>query len=171
MQSLERELVMKKHTLDGMKILVVDDEPDVLETLSELLSMCNVIKAETFEEAKKCLDNEVFDFAILDIMGVNGYELLELAKNKKMLVVMLTANALSVKDTVRSFKGGAASFVPKEKVSEIPTYLMDIIDAHQKGTSFVSPWMKRLGAFYEERFGKNWKKDDKGFWEKFGYWV
>ena len=26
--------------LDGKKILVVDDEPDVLESLEELLSMC-----------------------------------------------------------------------------------------------------------------------------------
>jgi DNA-binding response OmpR family regulator len=38
-----------------------------------------VTKASTFEEARAHLENQVFDIAILDIMGVNGYELLELA--------------------------------------------------------------------------------------------
>ena len=30
--------------LEGKKILIVDDEPDVLETLEDLLSMCVVVK-------------------------------------------------------------------------------------------------------------------------------
>ena len=38
--------------LEGKKILIVDDEPDILDALEELLSMCNVVKASTFDEAK-----------------------------------------------------------------------------------------------------------------------
>ena len=36
--------------LKGKKILIVDDEPDVLETLEEFLSMCDVRKAQTCDE-------------------------------------------------------------------------------------------------------------------------
>ena len=42
-----------KNYLDGKRILIVDDEPDILETLEELLSMCEVVKASTFEEAEE----------------------------------------------------------------------------------------------------------------------
>ena len=45
---------MSEHALlDGKKILIVDDEVDILDMLEELLEMCDVVKASTFEEAKK----------------------------------------------------------------------------------------------------------------------
>jgi DNA-binding response OmpR family regulator len=160
-----------KDSLEGKKILIVDDEADVLETLSELLSMCDVVTAQTFEEAKKKLETEYFDIAILDIMGVNGYKLLEIANEKKIIGVMLTANALSVEDTVKSFKQGAASYVPKEKMEDIETFLTDILEAQQKGKSFMWRWLERLDSYYEKKFGSDWKKDNKEFWEKFGYWL
>ena len=71
---------MAKGLLDQKKVLIVDDEPDVLETLKELLSMCEVTEATTFERAKELLETKVFDIAILDIMGVDGYRLLEIAR-------------------------------------------------------------------------------------------
>lgn len=160
-----------KDSLEGKKILIVDDEADVLETLSELLSMCDVVTAQTFEEAKKKLETEYFDIAILDIMGVNGYKLLEIANEKKIIGVMLTANALSVEDTVKSFKEGAASYVPKEKMVDIVTFLEDILEARKKGKSFMWRWLERLDSYYEKKFGSDWKKDNKEFWEKFGYWL
>ena len=39
--------------LEGKRILIVDDEPDVLETLLELLDMCNIDTAPDFETAEK----------------------------------------------------------------------------------------------------------------------
>ena len=162
--------MMKNSPLDGKKIIIVDDEADILETLSELLSMCDLVTVQTFEEAKKKFETDYFDIAILDIMGVNGYKLLEIANEKKVIVVMLTANALSVEDTIKSFKEGAASYVPKEKMGEIETYLKDILEAQQKGENHKWRWLDRLGSYYEKRFGSDWKKGDKEFWEKFGYW-
>ena len=90
--------------LEGKNVLIVDDEPDVLDTLADLLPMCQVTKASNYEEAREALENRFFDVAILDIMGVNGYQLLDLAKKKHVIPVMLTAHALSVADTVKSFK-------------------------------------------------------------------
>ena len=47
----------EENLLDGKKILIVDDEPDVLETLEELLPMCDISTAATFDEAKKLLED------------------------------------------------------------------------------------------------------------------
>jgi DNA-binding NtrC family response regulator len=157
--------------LKGKKILVVDDEPDVLETLEEMLSMCQLVKASTFEEAKKQLETQSFDFAILDIMGVDGYTLLEIAAEKKITAVMLTAHALSPQDTVRSFKGGAASFVPKDEMAKLPTFLLDILEARKKGKSLWSRWLDRMGDYYDQKFGRDWRKVDKEFWDNFPYYY
>jgi DNA-binding NtrC family response regulator len=161
----------KESPLKGKKILIVDDEADVLETVSELLSICDVTTAQTFEDAKEKLETESFDFAILDVMGVHGYELLDIANKKKIIAVMLTANALSVEDTVKSFKEGAASYIPKEKMEDIETFLVDILEARKRGKSLMWRWLERFESYYEKKFGEDWQKDNREFWEKFGYWL
>lgn len=53
----------EKSLSDGKRILIVDDEPDILETLEDLLPMCDVVKACSFEEAKELLQTECFYIA------------------------------------------------------------------------------------------------------------
>jgi DNA-binding response OmpR family regulator len=72
-------LKVAKDYLTGKRVLIVDDEEDVLDSLEDLLTMCKVMKASSFEEAKNLLMNGKFHLAILDIMGVDGYELLRIA--------------------------------------------------------------------------------------------
>jgi len=160
----------EKSLLEGKRILAVDDEPDILETLEALLPMCVVVKASTADQARKLMDTQSFDVAILDIMGVDGYKLLELAKKKKIIAVMLTAHALSVESTIKSFRGGAASYVPKDEMARIETFLTDILEARNKGESSWWRWLDRLGAYYERKFGREWQKDHKDFWRKFPSW-
>jgi DNA-binding response OmpR family regulator len=155
----------KEDLVKGKKILIVDDEPDVLDTLEDLLSMCRVAKATTFEEAKRQLETQHFDMTVLDIMGVNGYELLEIAVAKNVTAVMLTAHALSPEDTMKSFKGGAAFYVPKDKIAELPKILADILDAKQKGKSTWMPFMGWAEAYYNAKFGPKWEKHKKEFQE------
>ena len=64
--------------LEGKNVLIVDDEDDILDILEDLLPMCNTVRAGDFETAKKRLQSRPFDMAILDIMGVSGYKLLEI---------------------------------------------------------------------------------------------
>jgi len=160
----------KEDLLKGKRVLAVDDEPDVLETLEELLPMCDLVKATTADEAIQQLETQVFDIAILDIMGVDGYKLLEIAKKKKVVPVMLTAHALSVENTVKSFKKGAASYVPKDEMPRIAIFLNDILEAREKGENFWWRWMDRLGAYYEKKFGPQWQDEDKDFWTRFPSW-
>ena len=104
-------------------------------------------------------------------MGVDGYKLLEIANKRKVMAVMLTAHALSPEDTIKSYKEGAAYYVPKEKMPEIAAYLNDILEAKEQGKSFWSRWLDRFAAYYDERFGPDWKDKDKQFWEKFQYYT
>jgi CheY-like chemotaxis protein len=157
--------------LKGKKILIVDDEPDVLETLADLLPMCDLTKAASFVEAQKLLETQAFDVAILDIMGVDGYRLLDMAIEKNIVTVMLTAHALSPEDTVKSFKKGAASYVPKEEMGNITTYLNDILEAQEEGKSLWWRWLKRFERYYERKFGPDWKAGDEEFWKRPEFWV
>jgi DNA-binding NtrC family response regulator len=157
----------RKALLDGKRILLVDDEQDILETLEELLAMCTLAKASTFKQAKELLETQDFDMVILDIMGVNGYKLLEIAKNKETMAIMLTAHALSLEDTVKSFKQGAASYIPKDKMNDIALFLEDIWEAKEKGKHFWWRWIERFGSYYDERFGPDWKEKDQDTWSKF----
>jgi DNA-binding NtrC family response regulator len=153
--------------LEGKKVLIVDDEPDVLETLEDLLPMCEVTKATSFDEGKDLLETQYFDMAILDIMGVDGYKLLEIAKEREVIAVMLTAHALSPENTVRSYKEGAASYIPKEEMANITTFLLDILEAREKGKNLWWRWFDRFASYYEKKFGPDWQKDDKEFWKHF----
>jgi len=154
--------------LKGKRLLIVDDEPDVLEVLEEMLDMCEVSKATTFEDAGELLKKNDFDMAILDIMGVDGYKLLNIAKQKNITVVMLTAHALNPDNLVKSIKEGANSYIPKEEMSNLTTFLIDILKSQEDGRSSWSPWRQRLSSsFFEKKWGRNWKEQDKQFWEDF----
>jgi FixJ family two-component response regulator len=44
--------------LKGRKILVVDDELDILDTLVDMLDQCDVETASSFESAKELLETK-----------------------------------------------------------------------------------------------------------------
>ncbi|MFO7461519.1 MAG: response regulator [Desulfatiglandales bacterium] len=160
---------MEKALLNGKKVLIVDDEPDVLDTLEDLLSDCDIQKASTFEEAKALLEKENFDIAVLDIMGVDGYKLLEIAKARKVIPVMLTAHALSPDHTMWSYQRGAALYVPKDKIVNITDYLEDVLQAVNAGKSTWWRWLERFESYYEKKFESEWKSKGKDFWKSLPY--
>ena len=153
--------------LKGKKILIVDDEPDILESLEEILDDCDIDTARSYQSAKELLETIDYDAAILDIMGVRGFDLLEIATKKKIPTVMLTAHGLNPDNLVGAIKLGAKSYIPKEKMSEIDIYLKEIFIAKEKGIEKSGNWFDRLGSFFENRFGSGWKNKDKKFWDEF----
>ena len=44
--------------LEGKRVLLVDDETDVLETLEDDLDMCRVSRAVSYKAARELLENE-----------------------------------------------------------------------------------------------------------------
>ena len=155
-------------TLNGKKILIVDDEPDVLETLKELLEMCNIDSAPNFNTAEKFLSKNNYDAAIFDIMGVEGYDLLTIARKKEIPALMLTAHALSPDHLVKSIKAGAFSYIPKHEMADIARYLEDIILAKQEGNRKPKKWFRKLAPFFDKKFGPAWRDQHKEFIKDFG---
>lgn len=143
--------------LAGKTILAVDDEPDVLDTLVELLEMCQVITKTNYDEAVDYLKQNSPDLAILDIMGVNGFELLKRCVAKKIDAVMLTAHALSVESLKKSLELGARGYFPKEKMVDIASFLEEVV-THEH----TEAWQRlfdRLREFLNDTFGADWDKD------------
>lgn len=149
--------------LAGKAILIVDDEPDILESLEELLDMCVIDSAPDFDTARGFLKSKSYDGAILDLMGVNGLELMELTYEIGTPALILTAHALSSKNLVKTLRGGAYAYIPKHEMANISEYLSEMIeasemlDAKEKGREKPNKWFKKLASFFDKAFGPSWK--------------
>ena len=150
--------------LEGKKVLIVDDEPDVLESLEVHLDMCDVESALDYDTASRLLESNNYDIAVLDIMGVNGYELLAAANKKNIPVVMLTAHALNPQNFAKSMTEGAWAYLPKHNLSEIDVFLTDVLEEGRKKSRMLGKWFDRLKEYYEEKFGPDWLDEYKGSW-------
>lgn len=105
--------------MDESRILVVDDELDMLRLLARSLEPdlnCRVKTADSGKAALNALERGVFDLALLDIRmpGMDGLELLELIKRRwpELTVVMMTAYG-SIENAVQAMKHGAYDFITK----------------------------------------------------------
>lgn len=102
------------------KILVVDDEPDIVETVSFMLQARNfdVITASDGLEGLAKVRSEHPDLTLLDIMmpGMDGYDVcIKLKKDKdtmNMPVIMLTAKGEN-EAVMRAHKSGADDYIVK----------------------------------------------------------
>ncbi|HEY8241642.1 MAG TPA: response regulator, partial [Kiritimatiellia bacterium] len=100
------------------RILLVDDEPSILNVLSTLLKQegHEAIPIRGGEKAQEVMRAETFDLMISDIRmsPVDGMQLLVQAHKEKpgMAVIMLTAYG-SVETAVEAMKQGAFDYVTK----------------------------------------------------------
>jgi DNA-binding response OmpR family regulator len=91
----------QKSVLNGKRVLAVDDKSDVLTILKEEIRgaapTAVIDTARSYQEAVELFVSWTYDLAILGIMGVRGFELLEMATSHPdpMPVVMLTARTLA----------------------------------------------------------------------------
>ena len=151
---------MAASALEGKRILAVDDEPDVLMVLQEEITRgcptCQFEKATTYGEAESLLTTKEYDLVILDIMGVQGFDLLRVSSNRGFRSMVLTANALTPEALKKSHDLGARAFLPKEKLGEVVPFLEDVlVHEHKSGWERL---LDKLGDYYNERFGSEWRK-------------
>jgi DNA-binding response OmpR family regulator len=156
-----------QQTLNDKKVLIVDDELDTIESLEELLEDTYMVdSASSFEEAVSCLRNNTYDAAILDIMGVRGYDLLEATHTLGIPTLMLTAHALSPDNLKKSIEMGADAYIPKHKMVDISMYLEDVLISRQdKKNNFK--WYTKFIPLFDKLFGEGWKDPEKEFWDEF----
>jgi len=151
---------MPESVLSNKKILLVDDEPDILDVaegeILQACSDCRIDKTTNFEDATGLLKTNEYDLVILDIMGVRGFDLLELAVTRKFKVAMLTAHALSPDALKKSHDMGAMAYLPKNKLGELVPFLEDILQ-----NDYKSGWKRvlaRLEDFFDKEFEPGWRK-------------
>lgn len=142
--------------LSGARILAVDDEEDILDTIEDLLVDSHIDRAMDYASACGLLQNNDYDLVILDIMGVDGMALLEKAVSRDLSTVMLTAHAMSPDMLHSSMAKGALSYLPKEELIRLEELLEELLEAKQKGESTWKLLFKRLGSFFDKAFGEDW---------------
>jgi DNA-binding NtrC family response regulator len=103
--------------MEQPRVLIVDDEPSVRESLRLILKeRATVTLANSGEAALEAVAAQAFDVILLDILmpGIDGLEVLERlrALTQAPQVIMLTATK-TVKTAVRAMKLGAFDYVTK----------------------------------------------------------
>jgi DNA-binding response OmpR family regulator len=158
---------MASEILKDKRILAVDDEPDVLDTLEEILTENEGLvldRAQDYETGYHLLRSWTYDAVILDIMGVRGFDLLNASVHLGFPTVMLTAHAFSAADLKQAVEMGARAYIPKEKMFEIPAFLEDVLTLEHR--SNLKRMFQRLGGIFNKKFGSQWMEDEKSFWEQ-----
>ncbi len=101
-----------------MRILVIDDEKNLRESIVEYLSLEKIEArgASSGEEGQTLLQKEVFDAVVLDLKmpGISGIELLHWIRNEgpEVPVIMMSAFG-EVQDAVNAMKLGARDYLVK----------------------------------------------------------
>jgi DNA-binding NtrC family response regulator len=123
------------------KILLVDDEADFLEALSERMRTrgMDVTTSASAKEALDAVEQGAFDAVVLDLMmpDVDGLEALRILKEKdpKLQVILLTGHA-TVEKGIEAMKRGALDLL--EKPTDIETLTQKIKEASAQRMVLVS---------------------------------
>jgi CheY-like chemotaxis protein len=150
---------MTESILNHKRFLVVDDEPDILDVIvEEILQFCpdsRVDKALDYEEAAAALKSKDYDLVVLDIMGVRGFELLEIAVTRKFGVAMLTAHSLNPEALKKSHDMGARAYLPKDRLGDLVPFLEEIwLNDYKTGWKRI---LNKLEKYYDEVFEPDWR--------------
>ena len=102
----------------GKKILVIEDEPDIVRGLTDALGFegYEVLSAQTGKEGSRLARTEAPDCVILDLMlpDTNGYQVCQeiRAVSRSVPIVILTARSQE-SDKIRGLEAGADDYVTK----------------------------------------------------------
>ena len=105
------------------RILVIDDEPDVLNIIAEILKTAgyDVVSAPNGEAGIKALDSNFFDLVFTDLMmpGIGGMDVLQHAvtRSPTTLCIILTGYG-TIESSVEAIKNGAFDYITKPITSK-----------------------------------------------------
>jgi CheY-like chemotaxis protein len=162
---------MHESILNHKRVLIVDDEPDVLEVLTEEIHSvapeCGIDTATSYDKAIELLSSWTYDLAILDIMGVRGFDILKRATTRPnpVPVVMLTGHSLSPESLKQSVELGARAYLPKEYLGSVVPFLEDVL-TYEYGTLWRRV-LKQVEGVFDKSWGPYWREPDAPFWKAF----
>lgn len=116
------------------KVLIVDDEPDLLDLIDFNLTRSGFLTSSAFDGHEAMVKLESFepDILVLDLMlpGLDGWEVCRQLKQKtkEVPVIMLTAKGMP-EDKVRGFEFGADDYITKPfNVKELIVRIENLLD-------------------------------------------
>jgi two-component system, sensor histidine kinase and response regulator len=126
----KRDILVKPY-----KILIVDDDPLIVQTLERLLFKKHFLfhSVNSGEKALDAVVNLNPDIVLLDVMmmQMDGYQVCRTLKNtpqyKNLPVIFLTSNT-TVEDIIKGFRAGAVDYItkpfnPEELIARLETHL------------------------------------------------
>ena len=141
----------KTHALDKTKLLIVEDEPTLLETLKYNLQRqgYDVVTASDGVEALPMARTEIPDLVILDVMlpGLDGFEICRILRQEMSVpILMLTAKDEEV-DKIVGLEVGADDYLTKPfSMRE----LLARVKAHLRRVRLLREEMEKSGQTVQE---------------------
>lgn len=137
---------------DNFKILIADDEPEILSLLEKALKLegfNNIIKAQNGTDAVSLCKTEAPDAVILDIMmpGMDGYEVCKKIREFSIAPILFLSSKNDEVDKILGLAVGGDDYVtkpfsPKEVVYRIKAQLRRV--SYGKASASDPIWVGRL---------------------------
>lgn len=135
-------MLNQSHSLDGLRLLVVDDDPDTIYLLALLFEAdgAELITASSASEALEALKHSSVDILISDIMlpGENGYSLisqvrnLDLERGRKIPAIALSGYVRE-EDTLQALSAGFQAHLCKPvDLDELVAVVASIAEQNRK---------------------------------------
>jgi signal transduction histidine kinase/DNA-binding LacI/PurR family transcriptional regulator/DNA-binding response OmpR family regulator len=162
-QALERMGLQTQE--DGYKILIVDDDANILEMHARMilkqLPSSQVLKAKNGKEAYHVMNQTLPDLVLLDLMmpEMDGFELLQAMRAQKLTctvpVIILTAQILTAQDMDRLHQGVAAVlgkglFSAEEVLAQVESALARTKQLGSEAKRFVRQAVAYIHEHYAE---------------------
>jgi two-component system response regulator FlrC len=115
---VKEKMLMKKNMLLNATILVVEDDKELREALTDTLELagCSVLQADSGEAAITLLENDIADMVVSDVNmgGMDGLTLLkQLRQRYPQLPVLLITAYGSINASVDAMRSGAVDYLVK----------------------------------------------------------
>lgn len=127
--------------MDKFKVLIVDDDPDLLESVADVLKQkgYSTAKADSGEKALGMISEEShYNLALVDLKlpGMNGMEVLKKLKEEfsEIAVIIITGHA-TIESAVNAMKLGAVDYLEKPVN---PEELLLVVDKERKFQQLVN---------------------------------
>lgn len=125
-------------------ILIVDDEKAIADLICLTLTQAGYacVTANDGRTAADLIENNTYDLVLLDIMlpEIDGYELIEYARQYDMPVIFITAKT-DVVDRVKGLRMGADDYIVKPfEPSELLARAEAVLRRTGRGSRKVSAW-------------------------------
>lgn len=162
-RTLSRQGIMADECADKRRILVVDDDPGILDLhtrlLNKLAPRCHVVQARNGREALDSMAERRPDLVLLDLMMpiMDGFDVLramrEQESTRSVPVIVLTAQLLTAQDMNR-LRQGVATVLTKGLLTktEMLGQIEDVLGRNKHLATEMQQVVRRVMAYIHEHF-------------------